>query len=197
MRFSTFWIILLTTFILWLPFITSCTTSPDIATQKRVPATEESDAYLRLSRAAGLEMLTEWDVRDYINRYGESSGLTARLLSTAAEYGSVGTIEMLIFKFKVDPNLKVKGNTAIYKAIKQGHFMAVKRLVELGATLTVKNTNGETPLEYARRQREWNSAGNAWRRTTRESIGRMRSLRTELDEIIDYLDDDIRYKCFQ
>ena len=49
-----------------------------------------------------------------------------------------------------------KGNTPIFYAIESQALQHCKKLLQLGAKLTIKNDDGETPLEYAKKLRSLN-----------------------------------------
>lgn len=146
------------------------------------------------------------------------------LLQFAASGGAVKAIEMLIVKFKANPNLeiggatamhravrldplgsftsisvkalevlhrlggdldvKVNGETPIYKAISLIHYRAVKKLVELGADLAVEDLYERTPLEHASRRRSFFKSKAERMLPTPEG----RSIIKKLNRIIGYIE---------
>jgi hypothetical protein len=74
----------------------------------------------------------------------------ANCLHLAAYYECNAGIKYLIKKSKMDPNTRnVYGKTPLHFAAKEGNFYSVKLLVKYGATITLKDNQGESPIHIA------------------------------------------------
>jgi ankyrin repeat protein len=78
-------------------------------------------------------------------------------LFSSVIYGEVEKLNSLVAEnAALNINLMGKGeNTLLHFACQEGHFGVVKRLIELGATINVKNRKGVSPLSLACAYEKW------------------------------------------
>ena len=78
-------------------------------------------------------------------------GMKATALHAAAYAGRTEAARLLIeYKVEIDKQGPYNGYTALHDAIWQGHLETARVIIEAGANLTLKNNQGQTPLEFAR-----------------------------------------------
>lgn len=78
-------------------------------------------------------------------------GMKATALHAAAYAGRTEAAKLLIqYHIEIDKQGPYNGYTALHDAIWQGHVETAKVLIDAGASLTLKNHNGETPLDFAK-----------------------------------------------
>ena len=53
---------------------------------------------------------------------------------------------------KLDVKDKFEGETALHLASRNEHLEVVKLLIERGADINIKNNEGETPLDFAKKR---------------------------------------------
>ncbi|MBA2369528.1 MAG: ankyrin repeat domain-containing protein [Candidatus Protochlamydia sp.] len=71
-------------------------------------------------------------------------------LHIAAEYGELELIDLLVNRAGAYINIRDDvGETPLFAAIRHGHVAAVKKLLELKSDPSAKNSEGESPLDYA------------------------------------------------
>lgn len=77
-------------------------------------------------------------------------GMRATALHAAAYAGNTEVAKLLVqFKVDIDKQGPVNGYTALHDAIWQGHLETVRALIDLGANLTLRSLQDETPLAFA------------------------------------------------
>ena len=78
-------------------------------------------------------------------------GMKATALHAAAYAGRMEAAKLLIeYKVEIDKQGPYNGYTALHDAIWRGHVETARVIIEAGANLTLKNNQGQTPLEFAR-----------------------------------------------
>ncbi len=78
-------------------------------------------------------------------------GMKATALHAAAYAGRTEAAKLLIqHHIDIDKQGPYNGYTALHDAIWQNNVDVARALIEAGANLTLKNHNGQTPLDFAR-----------------------------------------------
>ena len=78
-------------------------------------------------------------------------GMKATALHAAAYAGRTEAAKLLIeYKVEIDKQGPYNGYTALHDAIWSGHVETAKVIIAAGANLSLKNNQGQTPLEFAR-----------------------------------------------
>ena len=81
-------------------------------------------------------------------------GMKATALHAAAYAGRTGAARLLIaHKVEINRQGPYNGYTALHDAIWQGHLDTARVIIEAGADLTIKSNGGQTPIEFARKQK--------------------------------------------
>jgi hypothetical protein len=113
------------------------------------------------------------------------------LLPIAAEHGHTNIVKTLILNGS-DPNEKRLGDSALCLAVKAGHKEVVQALLDLGADVTMKDSEYKSPTELANERDDkeiWSMISE------RETEGKLAESPQRSDEEIDLL-FDARVCCF-
>ena len=116
----------------------------------QVPAKERINAAFREACMHGsLGPVKEFAKRADVHAVESGTGRSA--LHKAAYWGHDDTVEFLLKELKVNVNVADKsGNTPLHDAARFGHLGVAKILVNSGASLSMKNKNGMTPIDLAK-----------------------------------------------
>jgi len=127
-----------------------------VAAQNPAPRTEAEQASLDLMEAAmhgSLSVVKKLAPKADVHAVEKASGRNA--LHKAAFWGHEGTVAYLVHEAKLNINASYyNGDTPLHDAVRFGHQKVVDILIAGKADLSLKNRDGDTPLDVAVKYRQ-------------------------------------------